>query len=492
MANVVSRAVNTALAVILPKKKPKPDGFSSTSTFNPTNVDNPLSAPSYRSHLEDIFATRTSLDSRALIKSLMVNDPDMSATVNSYLTVADTVPMFLVKDQNDQIDTAGQLTLVGLIKNLTVRNDYVSENFRVTKSLSHMTEEMRYMILAQGCLGSELVLNKELWPSEIRTVDMNTIDWFEKKPGKFTPRQTTLDGSFIDMDIPTFCVSWYRQDPTQIYSTSPFVSAINTIAARQQVINDLYRIMKVTGYPRMDVTILEEVLVKNMPKNIDTPVLKDQYIRNQLSSVTTALGNLRPEQAFVHTDSVSADTVNSSGSAMSLDIDSIIKVLNAQNQAGLRVMSSIIGRGESGVNTASAEARIFSMNADALNKPIAENLSQVLTLALRLTGSLSNVEVSFKNAEMRPALELEPQLTMKAARLKADLSLGLITDEHYHLEMYGRLPPPGAPVLSGTGFDAPTPTVDPAKAAVNNDPTNNTTPPGSASAKSNGVVKKTK
>lgn len=490
MANIVSRAVNAAVTVLLPKKKPKPDGSSSTPTFNPTNVDNPLSSPAYRNHLEDIFASRTSLDSRALIKSLLVQDPDMSATLSAYLTAADTEPMFLVKDVNDQIDPAGQLTLTGIIKNLTVRNDYATEGFKVTKAMSHLTEEMRYMILAQGCVGNELILNKELWPSELRTVDMNSIQWFEKKAGKFTPRQTTLTGAFIDLDIPTFFVSWYRQDPTNIYSYSPFVSAINTIAARQQVINDLYRIMKVTGYPRMDVTILEEVLVKSMPKNLDTPALKDQFIRNQLASVTTALANLRPEQAFVHTDSVTADTVNSSGSAMSLDITSIISTLNAQNQAGLRVMSSIIGRGESGVNTASAEARIFSMNADALNKPVAENLAQAFTLALRMTGSLSNVEVKFKNAEMRPALELEPQLTMKASRLKSDLSLGIITDEYYHLEMYGRLPPPGTPMLSGTGFDAPTPTVDPAAAATNNDPTNKDTPAGSASANKRGVAKK--
>lgn len=152
-------------------------------------------------------------------------------------------------------------------------------------------------------------------------------------------------------------------------------------------------------------------------------------------------------------------------------------------------MSTIIGRGESGVNTASVESRVFSMNAEAINKPIADILSQMLTLALRLTGSLSRVEVSFKPVELRPALELEPQLTMKAARLKEDLSLGLITDAEYHWAMYNRLPPDGTPVLSGTGFaNAPSGANDPSAAITNTDPLNRSlVAPGSKGAKSNGV-----
>ena len=49
-------------------------------------------------------------------------------------------------------------------------------------------------------------------------------------------------------------------------------------------------------------------------------------------------------------------------------------------------------------------------------------------------------------------LELEPHLTMKRSRLMQDLSLGAITDDAYHLDMYGRLGHAGAPELSGTGF----------------------------------------
>ena len=138
-----------------------------------------------------------------------------------------------------------------------------------------------------------------------------------------------------------------------------------------------------------------------------------------------------------------------------MDVESIIKVLNSQNQAALKTVATIIGRGESGVNTASVEARVFSMSADSLNGPIADMFSDMMTLAMRLTGYEGFVTCVFDKAELRPETELEPQYLMRQSRLQNDLSLGLITDDEYHMEMYGRTRPVSAPLLQGTGFFAP-------------------------------------
>jgi len=208
-----------------------------------------------------------------------------------------------------------------------------------------------------------------------------------------------------------------------------------------------------------------------------------------LAEVGSTFSTLRPDQVYVHTDAVKPGIMNEKNPGNALDISSIIKTLNDQNQASLKTMSTIIGRGESGVNTASVESRIFSMNADELNNSIEDLLSGVLTLAVRLHGFEGTVEVAFRPAELRPDMELEPQKTMRQSRLLQDLSLGLITDDEYHLQMHGRLAPQGAPVLSGTGFmststpavDAPTPNSDSLGRSL--------TPSGSKSAKSNTVKK---
>lgn len=477
----------SALKILLPTRAPSA-GVATTPTFNESNTNNILSAPAYRDHLTDIFTSRSSGDSRALIKSLFKNDPDMSAAVNAFLTVADTELTAIVRTTDGELDPAGQKTLRSLMIALTTRQDY-TKGFQIVNSMSAITEACRMMLLMRGALGGELIMTKEMLPYEIRLVDMGSVEWFEKKPGAFTPQQRSVTGKIISLDVPTFFATWFRKDPTEIYTYSPFISAINTIASRQQVINDLYRIMKITGYPRMEVTVLEDVLMKNAPEEAKRDVTaKNNYLSQQMSVIKNALSTLRPDQAFVHTDSMTVGTSNEKNPGMAIDIAPVISALNAQNQAGLKTMATIIGRGESGVNTASVEARVFSLNAQALNTPVADFLSQIFTMALRFTGSESYVECKFQAVEMRSDTELETQMLVRAQRLKDDLSLGLITDAEYHLKLYNRLPPEGTPELSGTNFNAKqTAGVDTGALSPNGDPVGRaaSAPGGNAGARDN-------
>lgn len=484
----------SVLKVLLPKRS-NPSGNVLTNTYNPTSTENTLSLPAYRDHLTDVFTSRTGDDSRALMKSLFVHDPDVSAAVNAFLTVANTDPVFIARDVDGMIDREAQKTLNQLLTALTTRFDY-SKGFDWRPGLRSICENMRYMVLLRGAIGAELVLDKTLLPTEIRQVDMATIEWFEKLPGKFTPQQKPANSSTpISLDIPTFFVSFYRRDPTSIYTFSPFVSAINTVAARQQVINDLYRIMQLTGYPRLEVTVMEEVLKKNAPASVkqDSDKLA-QYVNQQLAAIRSTVANIRPDQAFVHTDSVEAKMLNDAKPANSLNIDSIINTLNAQNQAALRSVATVLGRGESGVNTASVEARIFSMNAEEINEPLAELWSQIMTMLVRLQGHEQTVvSCRFRPVELRPATELEPMLMIRSSRLKEDLSLGIISDDEYHLEMYGRIRPDDSPELSETGFAKGGNAADvgnPQDISPNQDPLGRSlAPSGSKAAKSNGVKK---
>lgn len=484
--------IQNLLKVILPKRQ-KPQGQALTTTFNPSSPENVLTLPGYQDHLEDIFTTRAASDSREMMKKLFVHDPDVSAAVNAYLTVANTQPVFVVKDMEGVVDREGHKTLNTILQALTTRFDY-KQGFVLKQSVRAISENMRYMVLLRGACSAELVFNKQQLPYEVRQVDPATIEWYEKTPGQYKPEQAPEGSSeTISLDIPSFFISHYRRDPTSIYTYSPFVSSINTVAARQQVVNDLYRIMRFTGYPRIEINVLEDVLTKRAPANIrNDPEKVAAWVNDQLSKIRTTIGELSTDQAFVHTDSVEAKIINEKNPSAGMNIDSIIDTLNAQNQAALRSMATILGRGESGVNTASVEARIFAMNAEEINEPVGELWSQMLTMAIRLSGHEdSTVECRFRPAELRPDLELEPQRVMKASRLKEDLSIGVITDDEYHLEMYGRLRPDEAPELSGTDFLSQSSVgVDESKVSPNGDPLGRgLAPEGSKSARSNEVKK---
>ncbi len=439
---------------ILPKKKAKAGGDSYTNTFRPGNGD-VLAVPDYREHLTDLFDTRQSSDSKELLQELFVQDPDCSATVNAYLTLSDTDLVMYAVDSQGVISEEGTKQLQFLVDRITTRNDY-SLGFQLKQSLTTLREELKYMLLLRGVIGAELVVDKTMLPSEIRNVDMAYVEWKEAAAGQFKPIQTTQESNTeINLDIPTFFCTFYRRDPTKIYAYSPFVSAINSIAARQQVINDLYRIMTLSGYPKVHITVVEEILKKNAPVTvINDPTKYRSWINSQIASITNTVASVRPEQPIGHTDSIQIDMLNDKNPGSALQINEVIETLNAQNQAGMKVVSSVLGRGSSGVNTATVEAQVFTKNAQQINKLVDYILSEIMTLALRLNGFDGKAVIYSDEVNLRTDMELENQRTMKQARYQELLSLGEISDLEFHLAMFKKIPPEGITPLSGTNFQA--------------------------------------
>lgn len=473
------------------KRKPKKGGQSYTTTYDPQSQDGLISAPRYRDHLTDLFQTRYAQDSRTLLAELFKSDPDVSAAVNGFLTMANTDMILYATDMDGQIDRDATKQLEAAVKALENSRDY-TQGFAFKPSLRSICESLRWMLLLRGAIGVEVILDEQLAPNILRNVDMATIEWLEKAPGVYKPQQAPANSNDkISLDIPNFFVAYFRRDPTSVYGYPFFASAINTIAARQMVINDLYRIMTITGWSRLDIKIVEEVIRKNMPAAIRGDATKErEWVNARLAEIRGQLQTIRPDQPFTHTDSVEVQILNDRNPGSALDITPMVETLNAQNQAGLKQMATILGRGSAGVNTSSVESRIAAMNADELNHPVAEVLAKSFSFLLHQNGYQGFANVKFSPAELRPDLELEPQRTLRSSRLRQDLSDGLITDDEYHLWMYGRLRPDSAPELSGTGFmnadDAAT--VDAQDVTPNSDPLGRSmAPEGSSAARSNGV-----
>lgn len=437
--------------IILPKS-PKKKAQAYTGTYDPEQRGDVIPLPTFKDHLTDILTERQSGTSRELVMRLVKSDPDASAALGSYLTTADVTPVIKVLDVDGSIDREGIKLVNGILEVLTTRRDY-STGFSQKKTLRYIAEDLRYMLLARGGIACEAVYDEQLNLSRIAVVDIGSFKFQEKESGVFIPYQTQ-GGVDKKLDIPTLFLQWYRKSPIEAYGNSPFISGINTMAARQQVINDLYRIMQITGYPRMTAKVMEEVISKNAPPEVrlDKNEFR-KFLRARRNEIVGQLQSMRPDQPLVHYDSVEMGILNDKAPGMAIDIKEVINVLNAQNQAGLKTMATVLGRGESGVNTGTVEAQLFGKMAGSINKPIGEVLSDILTQALRFQGSESRVEVMYPEVDLRSELEMEAQKSMLSSRLRQDLSDGIILDDEYHIRLYGRIRPDASPELSGTGFN---------------------------------------
>lgn len=432
----------------------KNGGAALTPNFNPQQNTQVISAPETNNHTRDLLNERITDSDNDLIQRLMTYDPDVSAAVSAYLTLSNTQMRHIVRTPEGDIHPEDTKKVQQLITQISNVVDY-SAGFTAPRSMRARNEALRTMILMRGSISLEMVLDPKFGLTDVRLLDTGTFEWYEKKKGSLTPSQKA-NNETIDLNIPTVFYAAHRKDPTTPYTKSSFISVINTVYARLQIINDLYDIMQLTGFPRMTVKLLEETIVKHM-NDVDKrdDEKRRKFVNSVITEVTNRFSSINPTQPLVHTDSVEVGTLRTDqagGSGAGIDIRPVIEVLNGQNQAALKTVATVIGRGSAGVNTASVESQVFAMQASELNEPLADVWSQLLTFALRLSGSVNYVTVYFDKAEFRPPNELEPAWIQKQARLHKDLSLGLITDDEYHLEMYNRPKPASAPTLSGTNF----------------------------------------
>lgn len=427
-------------------------GKANTATYNPQQADQALTGLATDKHLRDLLSERATEEDDDLIATLMQYDPDVGAAVGSYLTLSNTPMQYVAKTPEGEIDADAINKISQLITQMSYPVDYEA-GYTPDRTLKTRNQAFRYMLLKRGSISAEMIIDDNFGVLDVRNIDTKTLKWYERTNGELKPVQN-VNNEETDLNIPTFYYATHRQDPSSPYSKSPFISVINTVYARLQVINDLYNIMQVTGYPRMDIKVLEDTLVRHMPEDQKRDNKKrDAYVQQQMTRITNSFATIRADQPVVHSDAIEIDTLNTPNGSVGIDIRPVIEVLNAQNQAALKSVATVLGRGESGVNTASVEAQIFSMNASEINEPLAAVWSNLLTFALRLSGSTSYVEVYFDKPEMRPPNELEPAMVQKQARLRKDLSSGLITDDEYHWKMYNRPRPVTAPLLSGTNFE---------------------------------------
>lgn len=125
---------------------------------------------------------------------------------------------------------------------------------------------------------------------------------------------------------------------------------------------------------------------------------------------------------------------------------------------GTKTPPTVLGHHKSSSNVSSTEALLFLKQVEgSVQLKLNELYSRMLTLAVRLTGIDCYVEFSYDPINLRPEMELEAFKAQKQSRLLESLSLGIISDEEYHLEMHGRLPPEGYEPLSGTRFKSKEP-----------------------------------
>ena len=400
----------------------------------------------------DIANYRTANDTRTVVRDLAASNPDLSATINSYLRVG--IPedyTVIARDPDGAVNPESTKLAQELLRRITYLGD-TSLGYNPVSDLQGLSESLAKELLQYGSMALELALDKQRLPLYLNAVSVTKLQ-FKEEDGGVYPVQV-IGGVEINLDLPTFFYISLDQDLLTAYSSSFMEPAIQAVLADTAFLNDLRKSMQRVIQPRLVATIIEDKVKATAPPEISgDPKKMGELYSSLIEQLTEVLNGLQPEDALVSFDNVAYSMLKSEGSSGNI-ADTLLIVQNlieSKLAAGAKSMPAVLGRDGNGT-AATTSTMLFLKNANIIRLKLNIIYSRMLTQALRLMANDVYVEFRYAELDLRPQAELEAYKAMKQSRILELLSIGLITDEEASIQLTGNLPRDGHVPLAGTMF----------------------------------------
>jgi hypothetical protein len=384
-----------------------------------------------------------------LIDVLIDIHPDVSFAVWNFMRISDSGYTIRVENVEDsEVYEEGLEEIQFLIKRLSQPN---IENFELSRDFDKVVQQLILSTVVRGACSLELVLTPSYDDvAFLAPVDPSTVD-FKFENDRYVPYQ---DEETLSLDIPTFFYEGLDSMIDNPYGRSPILGALNTIFFQMQVLNDLKQVVHNQGYPRFDITILEEVLLNRMPITIrNNEEKKQKWLNEKLQEIIDMYNDLDPDDSFVHYDSVEISMAGGGekGGAI-IDPQKLMDVIDSQIMAGLKTLSTILGRRSTG-NTesfAKMEIKLYIKGVEAIQKTVERILSRALTLTLNIKGMQGVVYFEFNPVEIRTSMETAQfeQVHLLNCQFKRDQ--GWIDQEEASMMAVGHSPVSEVPINNET------------------------------------------
>lgn len=419
-----------------------------------TTGDQKLAAADRRTANLDLLTLRNGTSTKATIHDLAQVSPDLSASVWAYQRLVITRNFSAVARN---LDGTINVDATNLTQQLLTRMSYLTdytEGFNGISGIHALGEALALELRLYGSCSMELVLDKARVPNRFQPISTTQIEFYDDGTSSPYPVQK-INGQDITLDQPTFFYEALDQDLLTAYSNSPMEAAVQAVLADTEFTNDVRRVIKRALHPRLDVSIDHELFRKSVPLDIaQDPTKAAAFQASYVADIESTVNSLDPDDALVHFDAVEFSYLNNGNVTIGKEWETLQAMINAKTATGTKAPPAVLGHGSGSQNVASTESTLFVKYVEGIQLKVNSIISRGLTLGARLLGQDVYVQFEFERVDLRPDSELEAFKAMKQSRILMQLSLGLISDEEASIALTGRLPPPGAPKLSGTFFMA--------------------------------------
>lgn len=423
------KLIYSAANAILPasvKRQMMGIGRSTVPTNNNSwGIFNWLPKKYQRAHNIDLTKLQ-SYTAEELLELLISVHPDISHALYTYLRMGDTPLTFTAKKKTGSDDRSGQRAL-DEIKEL-LESPLPSPGYQHGRSLGKLDTVQRMMIMVRGACAGEVVLNERCNDViDIVPVDPALI-WFRREPNtnRLVPWQYVKNpgsrqsgeewfGQYKKIDTPTFIYEEFDPMVDDPYGRTPFLPVLQVVFFHLQVLQDLKAVVHNQGYPRLDISMLEEIMLKNMPTSIKGNAAAQQtWLKERMDEMLNHFNSLNPDDALVHWDSVKVEYLKGGNSGPMIDIKKLIDIIDTQMATGLKTLLTLLSRHQGSTETySSVDTQIYIKSVESARSVTKRFWKRAFSMAVRVRGVQTQVEADYAPIDLRSEMERERDMRLK-------------------------------------------------------------------------------
>lgn len=441
---------------IIKYKKTSPDksllgkGKQTTISFQ-DSLTNVFRSRRFHDHHRYDLTKYANLTAEKLLDILIDSNPDISQALYSFLRMCNSGYSYKVVKPNGKPFKEGQNTIDRWIKNLELQQ--TNKGFKEDRSLNSLVNKIHLSFFVKGAASCEIALDKRIQPNYIDIVDPYTI-YFKRKDNELIPyqsqsgagikerKQGQWEGNYKKIDIPSFFYQPLDARLNDVYGVCPILPALQVVFFQIQVLQDLQTVLHKAGYPRLEVKLLEEILIKNAPPTIRNDSKKlAQWLTTKKSEIETEYQKINPDDALIHFDSVEVKYLETSRGLGTFDARALVEIIDSQVIASLKTLSTLMGRHRGRTETyASAEVQLYIKGVEAVQKVSGLLMSRLLTFCLNMFGLQGYVEFGYLPIELRSKTELAQWDAVRIKNHLIFIALGMESFEDACIELTGHKP----------------------------------------------------
>lgn len=317
-------------------------------------------------------------------------------------------------------------------------------------------------LVTQGAMALEIEIAKDLRDvTDFHPTDPAKIQFKrEPKTGRLmrgVQAGRNVDGvdrdGFLEFSARQFRYVPLHPDVNDPHGRSPILAGLTAIFFKIELLEDLKAVVHNQGYPRLDVSVVREVVLNAVPQMLKIPGKETElaaFVGNFLAQLQEQYNALNPDDTFIHWDSVNVSNVG--GAAGSIDFKSLANILDTQIVAGLKQLPILLGRNEGATTThATVQWRIYALLIESLQRKTKRLIEWAHGTALQVAGFQSTATVTFASQPTSERLTDAQAMEAEIRSWLASIAAGFVTADEAANALYGH-----AAVETPTPTPAPT------------------------------------